>query len=302
MSSFRCEGILLRAVDYGESDRIVHVLTEDGGRLTAIAKAARRSHRRFPGTLDVFNRLALEGRLKPRASMALLERARLVDAYLPLRADVRRYALASFLVEMLDRLAPEGLVGVEATRLYRFATESLGLLVEARATPSLRLLLELRGLDALGLRPELRRCVRCGRVAGEEIAGDHRVQFHVADGGLVCTACSVRLDGLVPVELGTLRVLDEGLRSAIEDLPSRTLPPRALAQAARLVFRFQRFHVGVELRSERFLDEVVPVDGGVAGASRDDEEPVERDDVEEVARDASDGEGSGATLDPDGGR
>jgi hypothetical protein len=32
-----------------------------------------------------------------------------------------------------------------------------------------------------------------------------------------------------------------------------------LAQAARVVFRFQRFHVGVELRSERFLDEMIPV-------------------------------------------
>jgi hypothetical protein len=32
-----------------------------------------------------------------------------------------------------------------------------------------------------------------------------------------------------------------------------------LLQAARVVFRFQRFHVGVELRSERFLDEMLPI-------------------------------------------
>ena len=43
--------------------------------------------------------------MKPRASMAFLERARLVDAYLPLRNRPTRYALASFLMEMLDRLA-----------------------------------------------------------------------------------------------------------------------------------------------------------------------------------------------------
>lgn len=259
MPAIRCEAILLRAVDYGESDRIVHLLTGAGGRLTAIAKAARRSHRRFPGTLDVFNHLRIEGRQKPRASMAFLEKATLVDPYLGLRREPARYALASFLVEMLDRLAPEGLVGEDAERLFEYAVGSLRLVEGAAPSPSLRVLLELRGLDALGLRPELGRCVRCGRVAGDEIAHDHRVHFHVADGGIVCTACSLRLDGLVPVELGTLRSLAAGLASPVDQVDRITLSPRMLAQAARLVFRFQRFHVGVELRSERFLDEVLPV-------------------------------------------
>ena len=267
MPAIRCEAILLRSVDFGESDRIVHLLTSDSGRLTAMAKAARRSHRRFPGTLDTFNHLVIEGRVKPRATMAFLERATLVDPYLGLRADPRRYALASFLAEMLDRLSPEGILGAEAERLFAFAVESFALLEHARPTPSLRLMLELRALDALGLRPEFGRCVRCGRVAGDEIAADHRVHFHVADGGIVCTACALRLDGLVPIEIGTLRGLDAGLVSPADALDRISLGPRMLAQAARVVFRFQRFHVGVELRSERFLDEMIPVAGAQTDAS-----------------------------------
>lgn len=267
MPAIECEALLLRSVDFGESDRIVHLLTSDGGRLTAIAKAARRSHRRFPGTLDVFNHLSIAGRAKPRAAMAFLERARLIDPFLGLRADATRYALASFLTEMLDRLSPEGLVGPDAEHLFQYAIESLTLIAAIRPTPSLRVLLELRGLDALGLRPELGRCVRCGRVAGTEIAPDHRVHFHIADGGLVCTPCALRLDGLIPVEIGTLRQLAEGLSSPIDQLPDIELDPRSLAQAARLVFRFQRFHVGVELRSERFLDEVLPVVSNAVNSS-----------------------------------
>lgn len=276
MAKVQCEALLLRAVDYGESDRIVHLLTPDAGRLTAIAKSARRSHRRFPGTLDVFNLLAVEGRLKPRASMAFLERAKLIDPFLGLRRTPARYALASFLVEMLDRLAPEALVAGDAERLFDYATRSLRLIERVEPSPSLRLLLELRGLDALGLRPELGRCVRCGRVAGDEIAHDHRVHFHVSDGGIVCTACSLRLEGLVPVEVGTLRSLDAGLVCDAERVDRVTLSPRMLAQAARLVFRFQRFHVGVELRSERFLDEVLPVAESAAARDATTSTPDER--------------------------
>jgi DNA repair protein RecO (recombination protein O) len=262
MPAIQSEALLLRSVDFGESDRIVHFLTRDHGRLTAIAKGARRSRRRFPGTLDVFNRLTIEGRLKPRASMAFLERARLIDAFLGIRVDLARYALASFLVEMLDRLSPEGLEGSEATRLYDFAVESLELIGGAkRPDARLRVWLELRALDALGLRPEFGRCVRCGRPPGAKLDGKHRVSFFVPDGGIVCTACGHALDGLISIDLGTLRKLEEGMQVEAAALADLDLDAQSLAQAERLVFRFQRFHVGVELRSERFLAEMLSAAG-----------------------------------------
>ena len=258
MTSLHCDAVLLRAVEFGESDLIVHLLTADVGRFTAIAKGARKSQRRFPGTLDLFNHLAIEGRTRPRGGMGFLQRARLVDPHLGLRRDPARYALASFLVELLDRLSPELLERDESVRLFELASESLRLLEHVRPTPSLRILLELRVLDALGLRPELGRCVRCGRAPGDQVSPDHVVQFHVPDGGIVCSACARGQEGLVSVALGTLRALVEGLALPSDQLADFSLGPRGVVESARLVFRFQRFHVGVELRSERFLEEILP--------------------------------------------
>lgn len=259
MSSLECEAILLRAVEFGEADLVVHLLTAESGRFTAIAKSARKSLRRFPGTLDVFNRLAIEGRTRPRGGMGLLERARLVDPHLGLRRDPARYALASFLVELLDRLSPEAMERAEAEPLFALAAQSLAFVAQAKPTASLRVLLELRLLDALGLRPELGRCVRCGRQPGLQLQDDHGVNFHVPDGGLVCTACARGQDGLVPVAWGTLRALAAALALPLPALGDSALGEHATREAARVVFRFQRFHVGVELRSERFLDEMLPI-------------------------------------------
>ena len=192
MALLACDAVLLRAVEYGESDLVVHLLTADTGRFTAIAKGARKSRRRFPGTLDLFNRLAIEGRTRARGGMGFLERARLVEPH-------------------------------------------------------------------LGLRPELGRCVRCGREPGEQVSPDHGVEFHVADGGIVCSACARGQDGLVSVALGTLRALSEGLALPADELADYQLGARGVLEAARLLFRFQRFHVGVELRSERFLEEILPI-------------------------------------------
>jgi DNA repair protein RecO (recombination protein O) len=136
--------------------------------------------------------------------------------------------------------------------MFHFALSALEWIASRAPTPQLRVLLELRALDALGLRPELRRCVRCGR----EALGDETL-FHVAEGGPVCGACSVRLEGLLRVHLGTLRALEQGLRFELAQLDRLVLPARALAEAQQLVDRFLRFHVGIELASARFVVDMI---------------------------------------------
>jgi len=58
--------------------------------------------------------------------------------------------------------------------------------------------------------------------------------------------------------LGTLRALEQGLRFPLSEISRLGLDRRALAEAQQIVGRFQRYHVGLELRSERFLSEVLP--------------------------------------------
>jgi len=74
---------------------------------------------------------------------------------------------------------------------------------------------------------------------------------------------------LLPVHLGTLRALEQGLRLGVERADRLSLSPRALDEARRVVGRFERFHVGVELRSLRFLERVMPGPGEGAPRPRE---------------------------------
>jgi len=247
------EAILLRTVDFSESDRIVHLLTPRRGRLAAVAKGARRSVRRFPGTLDLFNHLRVHVEQRRATTLPRLEQAVLLSPFLGLRARPARFAFACSVVELLDRLAPEGGPPRDMRRLFEFALRALRAIERQEPDGRLRLWLELRTLDALGLRPELRHCVRCGRPA----EGPGSVAFHVAEGGVLCRACEAGLDALPRLHLGTLRTLEQGLHFDLEHLGRLGLPPAALAEAGRLVARFKRFHVGLELRSEVVLDDLL---------------------------------------------
>ncbi len=249
----RTEALVLRAIDFGESDRVLHLLTPAAGRLTAIAKGARRSVKRFAGSLDVLNRVRIEVAPRRRAAaMARLEQARLVHWHPGLRERPGRFALACYLAELFDRLAPEGAAPREAAALYDFGLRALALIERAEPDPRLRVLIELRALDALGLRPELERCVRCGR---------EPEAFHVPEGGAVCGACALRSEGVVRVQRGTLRALGQALRLDLENLDRLGLGGVALAESRDLVDRFQRFHVGIELRSAPVLG-VLGLGGG----------------------------------------
>jgi DNA repair protein RecO (recombination protein O) len=249
------QALVLRGVDFGESDRILHLLLPDVGRLTAIAKGARRSKKRFSGTLDLFQHLRVLVDRRKRGAMARLDGATLLRNFDAIRSDPSRFALGCFLLELLDRLAPEGGARADTRRLFRFALDSLSLVAERPVDAALRVLLELRALDALGLRPQLTLCVRCG---GEALERGGIARFHVADGGVVCGRCAREGEALLLLHPGTLRSLEQGLRFELNQLHRLVLAADALAEARLLLDRFERFHVGVELRSRRFLDERLP--------------------------------------------
>ena len=54
-----------------------------------------------------------------------------------------------------------------------------------------------------------------------------------------------------------MRALEQALRFDLDQLDRLAFSPRSLRDARALLARFQRFHVGVELRSERFLGEIL---------------------------------------------
>ncbi len=252
MTTLRTEALVLRYVEFGESDLIIHLLVPELGKLAVIAKGARRSVKRFPGSLDLFNHVQIQVDRRHRGALARLDHAKLIEPFTGLRVETTRFALGCYLLEILDRLTPEDGVRAEMQRLFRFALGALKALTERNPDERFRTLLQLRALDALGLRPEFSRCVRCGAALATKT-----IEFSVPEGGVVCDPCSSQSHGLIRVHRGTLRTLECGLDFDWAQLDRLAMATGPLDEAHRLVGRLQRFHLGVELRSEHFVDQLM---------------------------------------------
>jgi DNA repair protein RecO (recombination protein O) len=229
------DAILLRSVAYGESDRVVTLLGRTTGRVSALARGARKSVKRFGGGLG----LGASGQavLRERAGSELmgLDGFEVVQARLGLALDIARTAHASYGIELCDRLCgprhPEPAV-------YDWLEEFLAR-VEAGGAALERLrVFELGLLGRLGIGASFE-CVACGR--GEAELGDESTRWHPERGGVVCRSCVrsgsmliaetrralLRLSGLTLDEADAVtldRDLNAGCRQAIRELLAHHIP------------------------------------------------------------------------------
>ncbi len=206
--------IVLRTREYGESDKIVTVLSRTAGKFSGIAKGAKRSQRRFPGTLEIFSHVLLDYRRRPHAELAFLDRAVLVHPWPRILSSLERFAAASHVVELADKLTAESEVGDD---LYALVAATLARINEAEPGPATLRLFELAALTASGYRPELVACNGCRRPVADERGP---VRLVPSLGGVLCPACRTREEGgvlLSPSALEGLALLQHAVGRAVAE-------------------------------------------------------------------------------------
>lgn len=231
--------IVVGASDYGDADRVVRLLTPRWGRVSALARGARRSGRRFGGALDLGNRV--EAALR-RGSGTLwhLDEATLVDARLAARRDLVRLGLLGYLTELCAALARED---HPEPRLFGLL-DMAGVLLAAMTAPPgglFRLGVEAKALTFAGFQPALTRCATCDEPVEEPMVflpaqgGAHHLRCHPGEGA--------------PVSLGWLAAVERARRTPLKELVDEPAPPgpaEALADAVES-------HLSGPLRSRRVL-------------------------------------------------
>lgn len=233
----KTEAVVLRSIRYGEADRILHLYSQDRGRVGAIAKGARKPKSRFGGRLEPFFRLDLvlhEG----RSDLMTVTAATTVDGFPRLRADGPALSVGARACDAVLRLLDAAEPNPPA---YNLLCRYLSLLDDPAEPEAARLevALSFRLKLALvaGFAPELASCARCGEAG-------HLAGFSGAAGGVVCAGC----------EAGSFALSEEAHDFMVEALaqPLTAAPvadPRALRQVERAVGETLEHHAHVQLRA-----------------------------------------------------
>jgi len=225
--------IILGALRYGETSKIVKLATRDHGVQSAIAKGALRPRSRFGAALQLLSEGTATYLAKENRELNVLTGFDLVHLHEGLAHRLDRYAAAGALAEITLRLG----VGEPHPHSYDLLSRSLGLLEavpdEAVDIVGLRALWRLAA--SLGFTPSLEVCARDGVAVPP--AGP--AAFSLAEGGVLCRACArERPSTELPEEA---RQALQALLLEGEDPP--LLDARHLAAHRRLLSRWVRTHV-----------------------------------------------------------
>lgn len=242
MQATDTEAIVLAAIDYGESDRIVTLLGRECGKVRVIARHGKASRKRFSGALEVFARLQV--RLVLKEGLSSLCGADIITIFPWIRRDLARIAHAGYACEVIDRLLPDALAN---PRLYRLFLSYLEHLDSSPAASDDLRFFQVNLLNILGYRPSLNNCCRCGAAIG----GD---AFFSGAGELLCAACG---GGGKAIGTGTLAILGRAMLTGRFGMIRFT--PSSLGEAGNLLDAAIASHLNRPLHSLIFINNVLEV-------------------------------------------
>ena len=232
--SLRTEAIVLRSIRYGEADRVLHLYTPGYGRLSAIAKGARRARSRFGARLEPFfhvRAILHEG----RSDLHTVTSVDTVEPHPGLRDHASTLDAAARACDAVARLfeTPE-----PHPEVFRLLANELALLDRdpRHARPAIGLAFRLKLLLAAGIVPQLGSCAGCGE-------SEHLRGFSAAAGGVVCGSCEA---AAFPLGAESHGFLVGALGRPLADAPDAS--ELALAQAERAITETAEHHAHVRLR------------------------------------------------------
>ncbi len=239
--------LVLRRTEYGESDLVVGLYGRSLGKITALARGARKSRKRFAAGLGLFTVSELQLQTRPKASMWTLLAAQPKQSYAQLAHDVAGMAHGSYGTELVRELsatehADPALFDL-LVALYK------GLADVGPKVGRLRVF-ELRLLSALGVAPVLSVCGACGNSAG-----DQGMHWAPEKGGVVCERCAAHelTSGVRPISAEAIDYLitAQALLQLVSGDALDALPGAVEARQAMLSLLY--WHVGKPLKSVEFI-------------------------------------------------
>jgi len=245
----RTPAVVLRSRVHGESDKIVTFLTQHWGKVTGIAKGAKRSRRRFVNVLEPFTQVHLRFRPGRSDELAFIFGCDLIRSFRRPSRDLQRFALASYVVELIDAMVAGRESGSE---MYELLLHGLTVLEEHEVLSPLFLpVFELVLLTHAGYAPHLTSCQQCGRSLVNEIP----LIFSPSLGGLLCQNC--RAQGGVTLLLSpeTLGLLHSVKNVAEATFLQTTASSRVYRETRALVSSLLSRHLSRPLKSRAFLEQ-----------------------------------------------
>lgn len=243
MPTYNANVIVLHRLSFGETDRIATLYTRERGKLSAIAKGARKPVSRLAGATEVLT----YGRfhLATGKNLDIIAQVEVKDSFPRIHQDLHRIAYAGYMAELVNKMMEEHDANPDA---FDLLLSALYLTERPNDPEKIAHMFELQFMGLLGYEPELDRCLRCR----SPLTPDD-LHFSPSLGGLVCRECGPLPEDSIQVSPETVETMRRLLVAEAPEVERMEIPRDVMDQIARIMRWYIRYRVERELKSLAFL-------------------------------------------------
>jgi DNA repair protein RecO (recombination protein O) len=222
----RTEGIVLKSSPFGEADLIVTYLTRDYGLLKVFAKSPRKIKSRFGSSLEplTYSRISFIG--KEDANLPRLTQSDIIEAFHPLRDDLKCFLCVSEILVLSLRFLPEKEPNLKA---FKLLLDTLRKLESDCSNKLYYLYYKIRLLEITGYSPRLDACGRCGA------NGNGHHHFYVSHGSIMCEKCIGDREGSIRMTDGTFKFYKSILKWSLLNINRVKAPEFFLSEINNII-------------------------------------------------------------------
>jgi DNA repair protein RecO (recombination protein O) len=239
------EAIVLRSYPLREADLLVTLFTRQEGKVHGVARAAKKSKRRFGGALEPLTYVQVYYADREQQDLARLDACEVLESPLSRQVSYPRAVALGHVAELLDELLPDREANDPVFRL------TLSVLAGLRGGDIWLPItyFELWMTRLMGYLPELSACMECGR-----LLDGNRAFFHVLSDGLMC-AQDKRLASSEISATSRARAA-EMLRAPLESLIRQAWSQTEAADLRKFLLQSLERHIEKKLVTAGMLEKI----------------------------------------------
>jgi DNA repair protein RecO (recombination protein O) len=239
------QGIVLRSMDYGEGNKIISLLTSEIGKVSVMARGAKKIKSRHAAVTQVFT----YGEFvfyKQKGQMGTLNHAEIIEPHQALREDLNQSAYSAYLVEMTDRMLAD-----EEGGAYLFEQLKAGLsaIEDHKDMQIVVHLFEMKMFELAGYLPVTGDCVSCG-------SETELISFSPPMGGVLCIRCRHKDPAGIVVSEGTLKLLKLFPALDMRRLGAIQVKDETKVQLKNCMKAYMDGHIGIAWKARGFIEQM----------------------------------------------
>ncbi len=236
---------MLKSIKLNEADKIVTIFSQDYGKIKAIAKGIRKTKSQFGSSLE---NLTLVKILAYRGNtLNIVSQTEIIDSFFPQCRDLKRYGLATFCAEIVDKMSVEE----DPNELIYELLKKLLILLKNDEYPLLLVeSFKWKLFVILGYHPVLDRCVECS----QQIKKKQNHIFDIKRGGITCPVCFEK-SSYYQVKISNYgqRLLRRIIAADLEMIHNKKVTQSGLNELIKITDKYMSYHFEIENRSKQFL-------------------------------------------------